>query len=115
MESHRAGFYPGRMLEMTIRRVTPARSLGAALTIVALLCSGCERGPRPADPASFGELDSAVAALLNELTAAVHDGRSDAGSWGRLAMGLEANGLLVQAAENYEVAVRLDGDEPRWR
>ena len=30
-------------------------------------------------------------------------------------MGLEANGLLVQAAENYEVAVRLDGNEPRWR
>jgi tetratricopeptide (TPR) repeat protein len=103
------------MLTMTIRRVTPARSVRAALTIVALLCSGCERGPRPADAATFGELDPAVAALLNELTAAVNENRSDAGRWGRLAMGLEANGLLVQAAENYEVAVRLDGDEPRWR
>src|SRR5687768_12252845 len=80
-----------------------------------LLCCACERGPRPADPATFGELDPAVTALLNELTAAVNADRSDAARWGRLAMSLEANGLLVQAAENYEVAVRLDGDEPRWR
>ena len=50
-----------------------------------------------------------------ELTAAVNADRSDAARWGRLAMGLEANGLLVQAAANYEVAVGLDGSEPRWR
>jgi tetratricopeptide (TPR) repeat protein len=49
------------------------------------------------------------------LTAAVNDDRSDAARWGALAMGLEANGLLVEAAANYEEAVRLDGKEPRWR
>lgn len=97
---------------MTIRAPLPVQ---AALMTAAVLCCACDRGPRPADPAAFGELDPAVTALLNELTAAVNADRSDAARWGRLAMGLEANGLLVQAAENYEVAVRLDGDEPRWR
>ena len=100
---------------MTFREVVLARPVRAALIIGALLCFGCDRGPRPADPATFGELDPAVAALLDELTAAVNDDRSDAARWGRLAMGLEANGLIVQAAENYEVAVRLNGNEPRWR
>ena len=87
----------------------------AALIIGLLLSSACERGPAPANPRTFGELDPAVAALLDELTAAVNADRSDAARWGRLGMALEANGLLVQAAANYEVAVRLDGDEPRWR
>jgi tetratricopeptide (TPR) repeat protein len=91
-----------------------ARTVRAAL-IIGTLLSGCARGPAPADPRTFGELDPAVAALLDELTAAVNADRSDAARWGHLAMGLEANGLLVQAAENYEVAVRLDGKEPRWR
>lgn len=87
----------------------------AALLVGLLLASACERGPAPADPDTFGELDPAVAALLDELTAGVNADRSNAARWGHLAMGLEANGLLVQAAENYEVAVRLDGREPRWR
>jgi cellulose synthase operon protein C len=91
------------------------RSVRAALIIVALLCCGCEHGPMPVDPATFGELDPAVAQLLNELTAAVKADRSDAARWGRLAMGLEANGLLVQAAATYETAVSLDDREPRWR
>lgn len=90
-----------------------ARSVRAAL-IIGLLSSACERGPAPADPATLGDLDPAVAELLNELTAAVNADRSDAARWGRLAMGLEANGLLVQAAEHYDVAARLDGQEPRW-
>ena len=78
------------------------------------LAAGCEQGRAPADPRTFGDLDPAVVDLLNELTAAVNADRSDAGRWGRLAMGLEANGLVLQAAENYEVAVHLDGNEPRW-
>jgi tetratricopeptide (TPR) repeat protein len=86
-----------------------------ALVVALLSLSACERGPAPADPATFGELDPAVAELLNELTAAVNANRSDAARWGRLAMGLEANGLLVQAAENYGVAAGLDPSEPRWR
>ena len=86
-----------------------------ALVIGALFFFGCERGPRPADPATFGDLDPAVASLLNESTAAVNANRSDAAAWGRLAMALEANGLLVQAADTYAVAVRLDDDEPKWR
>lgn len=85
------------------------------LIVGALLCLGCERGPRPADPATFGKLDPAVAAFLDELTVAVNADRSDAGRWGRLAMGLEANGLLVQAAMNYQIAAELDATEPRWR
>ena len=80
-----------------------------------MIASACERGPAPADPATFGELDPAVATLLAELTQSVNDDRSDAASWGRLAMALEANGLLVQAAGTYEVAVKLDDREPRWR
>jgi tetratricopeptide (TPR) repeat protein len=80
-----------------------------------LFLAACDRGPIPQDPRTFGELDPAVATLLNELTAAVNADRSNAAGWGRLAMGLEANGLLVQAAANYEAAVRLDGNEPRWR
>jgi tetratricopeptide (TPR) repeat protein len=100
---------------MKIRGVMLARSVRAAVVIWSLLLFGCERGPVPADPRTFGELDPAVSSLLDELTAAVNADRSDAARWGHLAMGLEANGLLVQAAENYDVAVRLDGREPRWR
>ena len=91
------------------------RAVRAALVVATLLFFGCERGPRPADPATFGDLDPAVGELLGELTAAVNADRSDAAHWGRLAMGLEANGLLVQAADTYAVAVRLDGNEPKWR
>jgi tetratricopeptide (TPR) repeat protein len=87
----------------------------AALVVGALLTVACEQPPRPPDPATFGELDPAVVDLLGELTAAVHTNRSDAATWGRLAMALEANGLLVQAADAYAVAARLDDDEPKWR
>ncbi len=90
-------------------------SVVVVLIIGGLSGVGCERGPAPADPATFGQLDPAVRTLLDELTAAVNADRSDAARWGRLAMGLEANGLLVQAAENYQRAVRLDETEPRWR
>jgi tetratricopeptide (TPR) repeat protein len=76
---------------------------------------GCDPGAAPPDPRTFGNLDPAVIELLDELTVAVNADRSDATRWGRLAMGLEANGLLVQSAANYDVAVRLDGNEPRWR
>ena len=89
--------------------------VGAALISGALICFGCERGPAPADPATLGDIDPAVAELIDELTADVNARRSEAARWGRLAMGLEANGLLVQAATNYEVAISLDGNEPRWR
>ena len=102
------------MIAMTIRRKGLARS-ARAVFLIGALCFGCARGPTPADPNTFGELDPAVASLLNELTAAVNDDRTEAARWGRLAMGLEANGLLVHAAENYEVAVNLDDREPRWR
>ena len=92
-----------------------ARRGWTAPIIGMLLSASCARVPAPADPRTFGELDPAVATLLDELTSAVNANRSDAARWGHLAMGLEANGLLVQAAGNYEVAVRLDGREPRWR
>ena len=85
------------------------------LVLLLALPPACERGPRPADPATFGALDPAVAALITELTAAVNANRADAARWGRLAMALEANGLLVQAAADYQIAVRLDAKEPRWR
>lgn len=93
------------------------RTIGGFLHLAfcLLLAAGCEQQPAPADPRTFGELDPAVATLLEELTAAVNTDRSDAAQWGRLAMGLEANGLLVQAAATYQVAARLDSKEPRWR
>jgi tetratricopeptide (TPR) repeat protein len=79
------------------------------------LFGGCGPGAAPPDPRTFGDLDPAVIELLDELTAAVNADRSDGARWGRLGMGLEANGLLVQAGANYDVAVRLDAKEPRWR
>lgn len=100
---------------MTISRLVRSRPAWAAVIIGSLLSPACQRGPTPADPQTFGALDPAVTTLLDELTASVKAGRSDAGRWGRLAMGLEANGLLVQAAANYDVAINLDGNEPRWR
>lgn len=92
-----------------------AAPVWSALIVGAVLSSGCSRGPTPPDVATYGELDPAVATLLNDLTAGVNADRSDAAAWGRLGMGLEANGLLVQAAENYAIAVRLNENEPRWR
>ena len=83
--------------------------------IVGNVAVGCDRGPVPPDTTSYGSLDPAVSTLLAELTASVNTDRTDAARWGRLGMGLEANGLLVQAAENYAIAVRLDQQEPRWR
>ena len=106
---------PGRILPGMGRVSRTPRSVRAALIIGLLLSSACQRGPAPADPRTFGELDPAVATLLDELTASVNADRSDAARWGRLAMGLEANGLLVQAAAHYEIAAGLDDEEPRWR
>ena len=87
----------------------------AALIGGILLTVSCSRPPQPADPSTLGDLDPAVATLLTELTASVNADRRDAARWGRLAMGLEANGLLVQAAADYDVAVSLGDAEPRWR
>ena len=100
---------------MTTACVARTTSTWTALIVGALLSAGCNRGPAPPDPASYGELDPAVSALLQDLTAGVNADRSDAARWGRLAMGLEANGFLVQAAEHYATAVRLNDTEPRWR
>ncbi len=92
-----------------------AASIRAATVICALLTVSCERGLPPPDPRTYGDVDPAVASLLEELTAAVNAKRSDGARWGRLAMGLEANGLLVHAAESYQAAVNLDDRDPRWR
>jgi tetratricopeptide (TPR) repeat protein len=100
---------------MTISRLVRSRPVWAAVIIGSLLSPACQRGPTPADPHTFGALDPDVTTLLDELTASVKADRSDAGRWGRLAMGLEANGLLVQAAADYDVAIDLAGNEPRWR
>lgn len=103
------------MLVMIIREDARARSMWPALIIGTWLAAACNGAPSPPDPRSFAALDPAVASLLDELTAAVDGDRSDATKWGHLAMGLEANGLLVQAADSYAVAIRLDEDEPKWR
>jgi tetratricopeptide (TPR) repeat protein len=79
------------------------------------LLGGCDPSAAPPDPRTLGNLDPAVTALVEELTAAVNADRSDGARWGRLAMGFEANGLLVQAATSYDRAVSLDAKEPRWR
>ena len=86
-----------------------------ALIVIIALALGCSREPAPPEVASYGGLDPAVSALLDELTDGVNADRSDATQWGRLAMGLEANGLIVHAADIYAAAVRLDDAEPRWR
>jgi tetratricopeptide (TPR) repeat protein len=86
----------------------------AAALLLVTLWPACARGPEPPDPASLGTLDAAVKRLIEERTAEVSAKRSDAGSWGRLGMAYEANGLLVQAAATYAEAARLDRREPRW-
>ncbi|MDH4062993.1 MAG: tetratricopeptide repeat protein, partial [Acidobacteriota bacterium] len=85
------------------------------LVLVVMCSSGCSRGPEPPGLSTLGEVDPAVKALIEEHTAEVNLDRSDAGRWGRLGMAYEANGLLVQAAEVYDVAVARDGTEPKWR
>jgi tetratricopeptide (TPR) repeat protein len=91
------------------------RFTAIALAVVTLAAAGCTRGPAPPDPSSFAALDPAVRTLLDELIAGVDEDRSDAARWGRLGMGFEANGLLVEAASAYQTAVSLDDREPRWR
>lgn len=100
---------------MTTARMVCAQPIRVAAIVLTLLSVACSHGPAPAEPATFGDLDAAVLTLLTELTAAVNAERTDAGRWGRLAMGLEANGLLVPAAADYAIAISLDGKEPRWR
>lgn len=100
---------------MTIGRTVRVRAVWAALFAGTLLAAGCDGGAVPADPGTFGNLDPAVKTLLDELTAAVNGDRADAARWGRLAMALEANGLLVQAATYYQIAAGLNEKEPRWR
>ena len=88
---------------------------GAALIVSIVLASACDRTPPPPDPATLGNVDPAVRTLVDELTASVNADRRDAARWGRLGLAYEANGLLVQAAQAYDVAVGLDEREPRWR
>jgi tetratricopeptide (TPR) repeat protein len=87
----------------------------AALLAGVVLSAACARGPAPPDTSALGAIDPAVKALVDELTAGVNADRGDVTRLGRLAMAYEANGLLVQAAQAYDVAVRLDEREPRWR
>lgn len=85
------------------------------MAVLTACATGCTRGPAPPDPAALGDVDPAVRAIVEELTGAVDDDRSDGDRWGRLAMAYEANGLLVQASDAYDVAVALADDEPKWR
>ncbi|MEO8678109.1 MAG: tetratricopeptide repeat protein [Vicinamibacterales bacterium] len=87
----------------------------ASFMLFVVLVAGCGRGPAPPDPAALGELDPAVRSLLDELTASVNADRADGGRWGRLAMGFEANGFLVQASDAYVRSVALDDRDPRSR
>lgn len=95
---------------MMLVRSAAAVALGAVL-----LASSCSRETPPLPSRDFSDLDPEVAALLTALTAEVEADAADAARWGRLAMALEANGLLVRAASGYQVAVRLNGKEARWR
>jgi tetratricopeptide (TPR) repeat protein len=103
---------------MAISRSRARRGARAWAPVVAglfFLVAGCRRPPAPPNPDTLGQLDPAVKSLINELTAAVKAKPADAQQWGRLAMAFEANDLLVQAAQAYEVAVGMDAREPRWR
>ena len=50
----------------------PTDHIRATLIVFILLSAACGRGPAPAEPGTFGDLDPAVMTLLNELTAAVN-------------------------------------------
>jgi tetratricopeptide (TPR) repeat protein len=96
-----------------MRRARVALVVGTFVLIGPL--ASCSRGPVPPDLTTLGQLDPAVQTLVSELTAGVNANRTDAAAWGKLAMGFEANGLLLHASEAYAVAVGLDDREPRWR
>lgn len=82
--------------------------------LAGVLDAACRRPPAPPDPAALVDVDPDVKALIVERTADVDADRSDAARWGRLAMAYEANGLLVEAAAAYSIALGLDDREPRW-
>jgi tetratricopeptide (TPR) repeat protein len=90
-----------------------ARLVGAL--VLATLVHACTRPPAPPDPATLGDIDAEVRALIEEHTAAVHASPSDPARWGQLGLAYEANGLLVEAAQAYDIAIGLDDAEPRWR
>lgn len=70
--------------------------------------------PDPPTVESLGPMDPDVAALLRELRGAIEADPGEATTWGRFAMGCEANGFVGAAKESYEVAVALAPSEPRW-
>lgn len=86
----------------------------AFVVLASVLAAACRRAPAPPDPATLVGVDPDVKALIEERTADVNADRSDDDRWGRLAMAYEANGLLVEAADAYSVALGLDDREPRW-
>jgi tetratricopeptide (TPR) repeat protein len=85
------------------------------IAAILAIAAACARGPAPPDPASLGDLDPDVRALIEEHTAAVNQERSDPARWGRLGMAYEANGRLAEAENAYAVAIGLGDSEPRWR
>lgn len=84
------------------------------VVLIGVLGAGCTQPPAPPDPAALGDVDPDVKALIVERTTDVDANRRDADRWGRLAMAYEANGLLVEAADAYSVALDLNDSEPRW-
>ena len=97
-----------------VKRSAPA-SACAILAAGLVLSAACARAPVPPDTATLDAIDPAVKLLLDEMTSAVHADRAGGARWGNLAMAYEANGLLVHAAQVYDVAVELAPREPRWR
>ena len=90
----------------------------AAVCVVALTAAGCSRGPVPPQLASFGTLDPAVSAIVDERLAALRAAPADADNWGTLAMALEANGLTTQARDTYAIgtstATTMPAAHGRW-
>ena len=94
--------------------------LFTALLTVAALGAGAawwlarSRVAKPPAIETLGSMDPEVAALLQQLRAAVERDPNDAGARGRFGMACEANGLIGAAREAYETASRLAPAEPRW-
>ncbi len=64
--------------------------------------------------ASFGTLDPAVSAIVDEQLAALRESPAEGNNWGRVAMALEANGLTAQARDVYATATTLPATHGRW-
>lgn len=74
-----------------------------------------QEAPGPVVPQGRGELEAAVAELIETSVAAVEAAPEDPDAWASLCMAYEANLLWPEASRCYRRLAELAADEPLWR